>query len=121
MEIYLDKLAVRQIRIAAADAIEEGDMSTLCKGIIEAFAEEHVEEIDRRLVAADFRDLLTEIIEEWGGDEVDELLELLETQLAEHAIDLKYYSPDDDLDDGDDDEEEEEDFDGEIETGDDEI
>ncbi|MDF2692053.1 MAG: Phage protein, partial [Labilithrix sp.] len=40
MEIVLDKRAVRQIRLSAQDAIEEGDTETLREDILEAFTEE---------------------------------------------------------------------------------
>src|SRR5262245_41365487 len=39
MEIHLDKRAVRQIRLSAADAIEEGDTEALREDILEAFTE----------------------------------------------------------------------------------
>jgi hypothetical protein len=32
---------------------------------------------------------LTDVLDEWGGDDADELIELLETQLAEAGIDVK--------------------------------
>jgi hypothetical protein len=32
---------------------------------------------------------LTDVLDEWSGDDVDELFELLETQLGEVGIDLK--------------------------------
>jgi hypothetical protein len=127
MEIYLDKRAVKQIRLSAQEAIEEDDMESLREDILEAFTEDQVEEIERRLDAGDFFEFLTDVLDEWGGDDVDELLELLETQLGEVGIDLKTDQKggesedddddddlgdddvdDDDDDDDDDDEEEEE-------------
>ena len=117
MEIYLDKRAVKHIRMSAADAIEEGDTDTLREDIIEAFPEEQVETVEQMLGGADFTELLSDILDEWSGEDVDELFELLETQLGDHGIDLKYYSSDDDEeedededDDDDDDEEEEEEY-----------
>src|SRR5512144_3403656 len=89
MEIVLDKRAVRQIRLAAQDAIDEGDTESLREDILEAFTEEQVEEIERHLDTADFFEFLTDVLDEWGGDDVDELFELLETQLGEVGIDLK--------------------------------
>src|SRR6478752_3927695 len=83
MEILLDKRAVKQIRLSAADAIEEGDTEALREDVLEAFSEEQVEEIERRLDSGDFFD-------EWSGDDVDELFELLETQLGDLGVDLKY-------------------------------
>ena len=136
MEIFLDKRAVRQIRISAQDAIEEGDTETLREDVLEAFTEEQVEEIERRLDSGDFFEFLTDMLDEWGGDDVDELFELLETQLGDVGIDLKYEAKgaaggesgaaaeeeedeededfDDDEDEDDDDEEEEEEEDDEV-------
>ena len=89
MEIHLDKRAVRQIRLSAADAIEEGDTETLREDILEAFTEEQVEEIERRIDSGDFFEFLTDVLDEWSGDDVDELFELLETQLGDVGVDLE--------------------------------
>jgi hypothetical protein len=90
MEIFLDKRAVRQIRLSAQDAIEEGDIETLREDILEAFTEEQVEEIERRLDSGDFFEFLTDLLDEWSGDDADELLELLDTQLGDVGVDLKF-------------------------------
>ena len=82
MEIVLDKRAVRQIRLSAQDAIEEGDTETLREDILEAFTEEQVEEIERRLDSGDFFEFLTDMLDEWSGDDVDELFELIDAQLG---------------------------------------
>jgi hypothetical protein len=121
MEIHLDKRAVKLIRLSAQDAIEEGDTEALREDIHEAFSEEQVEELERRLDSGDFFEFLTDMLDEWSGDDVDELFELLETQLGEIGIDIKYEAKstddddddddDDDLDDDDDDSYEEEDDD----------
>ena len=90
MEIILDRRALKQIRLSATDAIEEDDTETLREDIIDAFSEEQVEEIERRIDGGDFYELLSELIDEWSGDDVDELLELIEAQLSEAGMDLKY-------------------------------
>lgn len=90
MEIFLDKRAVKQIRTSAQDAIDEGDVDTLREDIIEAFSDEQIEEIERRVDSVDFNDFVSEILDEWSGDEIDELFELLEGHLAEAGIDVKY-------------------------------
>jgi len=128
MEIYLDRRAIRQIRLAAQESIEEGDTESLREEVLEAFSEEQVEEIERRLDSGDFFEFLTDVLDEWGGDDADELLELLETQLAEAGIDVKTDAraegsteaadDDDDEEDDDDDEAEEEDEDEEDAPGD---
>jgi hypothetical protein len=111
MEIFLDKRAVRQIRISAQDAIEEGDTETLREDVLEAFTEEQVEEIERRLDSGDFFEFLTDMLDEWGGDDVDELFELLETQLGDVGIDLKYEAKEAGIAAEEEEEEEDEDFD----------
>jgi hypothetical protein len=133
MEIFLDKRAVRQIRISAQDAIEEGDTETLREDVLEAFTEEQVEEIERRLDTGDFFEFLTDMLDEWGGDDVDELFELLETQLGDVGIDLKYEAKeagvaaeeeeeeDEDFDEDEEDEDEDEDEEEEEEEEDDEV
>lgn len=90
MEIVLDKRAVRQIRLSAQDAIEEGETETLREDLLEAFTEEQVEEIERRLDNGDFYEFLTEMLDEWSGDDVDELFELLDAQLGDIGVDVKF-------------------------------
>ena len=115
MEIHLDKRAVKQIRLSAAEAVEEGDTEALREDVLEAFSEEQVEEIERRLDSGDFFEFLTDVLDEWGGDDVDELFELLETQLGDVGVDLKYEprgeddeeAEDDDLGDDDDEDDDE--------------
>jgi hypothetical protein len=135
MEIYLDKRAVKQIRLSAQDAIEEGDIETLREDILEAFTEEQVEEIERRLDNGDFFEFLTDLLDEWSGDDADELIELIDTQLGDVGVDLKFekrataeaeeeegaatdyededFEEDEDLDEDDEEEEEEEEEEGE--------
>src|SRR5215467_6828666 len=90
MEILLDKRAVKQIKLSAQDAIEEGDTETLREDILEAFTEEQVEEIERRLDNGDFFEFLTDMLDEWSGDDVDELFELIDAQLGDVGIDVKF-------------------------------
>jgi len=129
MEIFLDKRAVRQIRLSAQDAIEEGDIETLREDILEAFTEEQVEEIERRLDSGDFFEFLTDLLDEWSGDDADELLELVDTQLGDVGVDLKFEKrgaaaegeeEEEPTDFEDDDEDFDEDEDGEDEDGEDE-
>ena len=90
MEILLDKRVVRQIRLSAQDAIEEGDTETLREDILEGFTEEQVEEIERRLDNGDFYEFVTDMLDEWSGDDVDELFELMDTQLGDVGIEVKF-------------------------------
>ena len=105
MEILLDRRAVKQIRLSAQDAVEEGDAETLRDDILDAFSEDQVEEIERR-IDTDFYDFLGDTLEEWAGEDIDELFDLLESQLADVGIELKLET----VDAGDDDEEADDDF-----------
>ena len=69
MEIYLDKRAVRQIRLSVQDAIEEGETETLREDLIDAFSDEDREEIERRIDSGDFYDFVSEILDEWSGED----------------------------------------------------
>lgn len=111
MEIFLEKRAVKQIRLSATEAVEEGDSDSLKEDITDAFSDEHVEEIERRIDNPDFADFIGEILDEWSGEDVDELFELLEGQLADAGVDLKYTTqdPDDEEEEAEEEEEEEED------------
>ena len=96
MEIFLNKRAMRQVRLSVADAIEDGETDALREDLVSTFSDDDIEEIERRIDSGDFYDFITEILEEWSGEDLDELLELLETQLADADVDLKYTAPEDD-------------------------
>ncbi len=129
MEIHLDKRAVRQIRLAAQDAIEEGDVETLREDILDVFTEDQVEEVERRLDNGDFFEFLSDLLDEWSGDEVDELFELLDAQFGDVGIDLKFDksavartgADDDDEDEEEEDDDEDEDEDDDDEEEDEEV
>ena len=94
MEIYLDKQAVRTIRLSTSDAIEEGDVEALMEDIYDAFPEEQVDGLEQMLGGDDFMDVLAQVVAQWSGDDVDELFDLLETTLGDFGIDLRYFSED---------------------------
>ncbi|MBN1654108.1 MAG: hypothetical protein JXA30_10055 [Deltaproteobacteria bacterium] len=94
MDIVLDKRAARQIRLSAAGAVEDGDTETLREDVMDAFNEEQIEEIEQRIDSGDFYDFIAETLEEWSGDDVEEFMELLESQLSDFGIELKYANED---------------------------
>ena len=108
MEIHLRKRAIRQIRLSAHDAIEEGDSDTLREDIMDAFKDDDIEEIERRIDTGEFYEFVSDVLDEWAGDEVEELFELLEQALSDVGIEIKYSDPefDDDEEETEDDEEE---------------
>jgi hypothetical protein len=111
MEIYFDRRTVRELRNAALDAIEDGDYEALSEDLVKAFSDEQADEIEKRLSSGDFPDFISEILEEWGMDDVDSLFETLETRFAEIDIELRFEDirPEEDEEE----EEEEEDVDDE--------
>lgn len=88
MEIYLDRRGVRQIRNAARDAMEDGDTEALPELIVDAFNDDDVRSIERKLDGTEFYDFVYAMLDDWGGDDLDELFDLLESSLAEIDIDL---------------------------------
>ena len=111
MEIFLNKRSMQRVRLSVADAIEDGEIDALREDLVSVFSDDDIEEIERRIDSGDFYDFISEILDEWSGEDLDELMELLETQLADADVDLKYTVPetdDSDDEDADDDEEDEE-------------
>ncbi len=106
MEIFLNKRAMRQLRLSVADAIEDGEIDALREDMVSVFSDDDVEEIERRIDSGDFYEFISEILDEWSGEDLDELMELLETQLSDADVDLKYAAIEEDDDDDDEDEEE---------------
>jgi len=117
MEIYLDRRAVRQIRVSAQEAIEEGDTESSREEIIDSFSEDQIEEIERRLSHGDMFEFVTDILDEWSGEDADELIELIETQLGELGLELKVDAKDDEEDAEEEDDEEEEADDEDVDVG----
>ena len=103
MEIFLSKRVMRQVRLSVADAIENGEIDSLREDLVSIVSDDNIEKIERRIDGGDFYEFISEILGEWSGEDFDELLELLEAQLSDADVDLKYAPPE-----SDDDEEEEE-------------
>ena len=112
MEIFLGNRAVRQLRLSASDAIDDGDTETLREDLIEAFSDDQVDAIEQRIDSGDIFEFISEILDQWSGEDVEELFELLETEFSDADIALYFRSdPDAEDDDDEEDEEEEEDDD----------
>jgi hypothetical protein len=96
MEIFLNKRAMQRVRLSVADAIEDGEIDALREDLVSIFSDDDIEEIERRIDSGDFYDFVSEILDEWSGEDLDELMELIETQLADADVDLKYTVPETD-------------------------
>ncbi|MGB8225045.1 MAG: hypothetical protein WCF10_20835 [Polyangiales bacterium] len=111
MEIFLNKRAMQRVRLSVADAIEDGEIDALREDLVSVFSDDDIEEIERRIDSGDFYDFISEILDEWSGEDLDELMELIETQLADADVDLKYTVPETEADEEPEVEEEEDDED----------
>ena len=79
-----------------------------------SFTEEQIEEVERRIDSGDFYDFLSEMLDEWGGEDVDELFELLESALVDVGIDVKYARATDEEEEEEEEETEEDESDDEV-------
>ena len=118
MEIYLDRRAVRQIRSSAQEAIDEGDTESSREEILESFTEDQIEEIERRLDHGDMFEFVTDVLDEWSGEDVDELFEILEAQLGDIGVELKFDEKDEEEDDEEEEDDDDDDDDDDIVAGD---
>ena len=94
MEIFINKRSMRQLRLAVADAIEDGEIDALREELAGLFSDDDIEEIERRIDRGHFYDFISQ---------------LLDTEISDAYVDLKYTAPESDDDDEDDDEDEEDD------------
>jgi hypothetical protein len=90
MEIFLNKRTMQRLRLSVADAVEDGEIDALREDLVSVFSDDDIEEIERRIDSGDFYDFLSEILDEWSGEDLDELMELLDTQLTDANVELKY-------------------------------
>lgn len=123
MEIFLGNRLVRQLRLSASDAIDDGDTETLREDLIEAFSDEQVDGIEQRIDSGDIFEFISAILDQWSGEDVEELFELIETEFSDADISL-YFRSDPDAEDDDDDDEDEDDViddddDGDLDVDDD--
>lgn len=81
---------MRQLRIAVSDAIDEGESEALRDEIVRILPDSDVTEIEHRADTGDIYEFISEVLDEWSMDDLDELLELLEAHLADADIDFRY-------------------------------
>jgi hypothetical protein len=89
MEIYLPKRLVNEIQSAAEEAIKERDYTLLRESIINAFSDRQIREINRRHDFLEIQDFIDDIIDDWAGEEVEELFEVLESRFSDIGLELK--------------------------------
>lgn len=106
LEIIVDPRRTFALKRAITEAIESGDYDSLLDDVRDCFTDEQVEQIEELLEDKDINESIDEIVAEWGGDDVDELFEAIESFFAELKMDIHFDEDEDFV-------EEEEDEDGE--------
>lgn len=90
LEIIIEPRRVFNLKQAVTEAIESGDYDTLFEDIRDCFTEEQIELIEEVLDSGDIGESIDEIVNEWGGDDVDELLETIENFFADSSIEVRF-------------------------------
>ena len=112
LDIFVNTNRTLALKEAISDSIENGQYGSLADDIKDAFTDEQVEQIEEMLDAGDFDEVIDNVLSDWSGDSLEELLEELKEILSESNIELSFddesSEPEDVMDF---DEEPEEDFD----------
>ncbi len=90
MEIFFNKRAMRQLRLSASDAADDGDTETLREDLIEVFSGKDLEELEHHLETGDLYEFVSQMLDAWDGQDVDELFELLEEELLSCDVELRF-------------------------------
>ena len=114
LEIYVDPRRTANFKQAVIEAIEDGEYESLSDDIRDCFSDDQVEEIEGVLETGDIEETIDEIISEWNGDSLDDLLDGMYTAFADSSIELHFEDDDLELED-----EEVDDFDDDFEDGED--
>ena len=102
-EIFVDTRRTVNIKLAIADAIDNGEYESLANDIRDCFTDDQVEEIERLIESGDLEEAIDDILAEWNGDTVDELLETMNRFFFDSGIELLFDETDLGLDDDEDD------------------
>lgn len=102
-EIFIDTRRTVNIKLAIADAIDNGEYESLANDLRDCFTDDQVEEIERLIESGDLEEAIDDILAEWNGDTVDELLETMDRFFFDSGIELLFDETDLGLDDDEDD------------------
>ncbi len=89
-EIFIDTRRTTNIKQAIADAIENGEYESLASDIRDCFTDDQIEEIEGLIESGDLEEAIDDILTEWNGDTVGELLETMDRFFFESSIELLF-------------------------------
>ncbi|HUT79138.1 MAG TPA: hypothetical protein VM285_15680 [Polyangia bacterium] len=90
LEIIVDSRRTIILRLAVADAVEEGEYEGLADDLRDCFTDNQIETIEELLESGDIEELIDEILSDWGGDDADALFDNIETFFADAGIELHF-------------------------------
>ncbi len=89
-EIHIDPRRTASIKLAITDAIADGEYESLANDIRDCFTDDQVEEIEGLIESGDLEEAIDDILTEWNGDTVEELLETMERFFFDSDIELLF-------------------------------
>lgn len=90
LEIIVDPRRTYNLKRAITAAIDSGDYDSLQDDVRDCFTDEQVEQMEELLDQKDIGEAIDEIVSEWGGDDVDELIESIGSFFSELKIDVQF-------------------------------
>lgn len=96
-EILIDARRTINLKQAVADAVENGEYEGLADDIRDCFEEDQIGAIEEIFDTLSIEEAIDEILEEWAGDDSDELLEIIESYFADADIEVRFDHNDLDL------------------------
>jgi hypothetical protein len=90
LDIFINTHRTLALKEAISDSIDSGQYGSLADDIRDCFTEEQVEQIEEMLDSGDFDEIIDNVLSDWSGDSMDELLDELKELLAESSIELSF-------------------------------
>ena len=90
LDIFINTHRTLALKEAISDSIDSGQYGSLADDIRDCFTEEQVEQVEEMLDSGDFDEIIDNVLSDWSGDSMDELLEELKELLAESNIELSF-------------------------------
>jgi hypothetical protein len=90
LDIFINTHRTLALKEAISDSIDSGQYGSLADDIRDCFTEEQVEQVEEMLDSGDFDEIIDNVLSDWSGDSMDELLEELKELLAESSIELSF-------------------------------
>ena len=79
LDIFINTNRTLALKEAISDSIDSGQYGSLADDIRDCFTEEQVEQIEEMLDSGDFDEIIDNVLSDWSGDSMDELLVTGET------------------------------------------